>query len=409
MILIKDGKILITEMNGKQVAILTDGKNIRRIHCSAAGNIPVGTVLIGSVVRYLPSIHAAFLNVGGKVEYYLPIPESDREPLHLCDHSFNGRLNAGELVLVQVVTEQAGQKQPGLSGQISLQGIYCVVNSDASGLAVSHKLSRRVQHEWNENKVLRSLAEKYQIIIRTNSVTDSEERDLTEDEISRTENEAKELCEKLDDIFSRYVHLRRGAKLFEPKSEISSFISNIPFGAYSELVTDINDIYYDIVNMCNEGVIPEDKTVRLYNDESYPMNAAYSLNSAIHALLEKKVWMRSGSFLYIEQTEALCAIDVNTGKNINGKNKEDTVFRTNMEAADAIAVQLTARNISGIILVDFINMQEQEHIDALKKHMEELLVNDCVEAKCIDITSLGLMEITREKKYKRFSEQWLVY
>jgi ribonuclease G len=405
----KDGKIIITEMNGKQIAMLTDGRNIRRIHCSSAGSISVGTVVVGSVVRYLPSIHAAFIDIGGKAEYYLPVPESDREPLHLCGREYNGRLNSGELVLAQVATEPSGQKQPGLSGQISLQGVYCVVNSDAEGLAVSHKLSRRIQHEWNENKKLRSLAEKYQIIIRTNSVSDTEETDLTEEEVLRTENEASDLCEKLDDIFLRYKHLVKGSRLYVPQSEINSFISNIPFGAYSEIVTDIPDIYPQIIKLSDEDVISSEKNIRLYSDKDYPLSAAYSLNNAIHALLEKKVWLKSGSFLYIEQTEALCAIDVNTGKNISGKNKEETVFKTNMEAADAIAVQLTARNISGMILVDFINMQEQSHIDALMKHMEELLVNDCVEAKCVDYTRLGLMEITREKKYKRFSEQWLVY
>lgn len=403
------GNIIITEINDKSVAMLLDGRHIKRIHCCAAGNVPVGTVIIGSVVKYLPSIHAAFIDDGGKNEYYLPVPENGKDPLHLCDREFDGRLCNGELVMAQVATEPSRQKQPGLSGQISLQGVYCVVNSDASGLAVSHKISRRIQHEWNEDELLRSLSKKYQIIIRTNSVSDTDARELTDEERVRTEKEASALCLKMDEIFAHYRQRTKGSRLYEPSSEMDTFISSIPYASYSSIITDVRRIYDDLNQSHIGGAVPADKEIRFYNDASYSLSAAYSLETCIHSLLEKKVWLKSGSFLYIEQTEALCAIDVNTGKNINGVNKEDTVYHTNMEAADAIAEQIMARNISGMILIDFINMHEQQHIDMLLSHMRELLTQDNVEAKCIDITKLGLMEITREKKYRRFSEQWLVY
>lgn len=404
-----DGKIIITELNGKEVSLLKSGKQIKRIHCCSSGNISVGTVLIGSVVRFIPSIHAAFIDVGGKAEYYLPVDDRYDDKIYLCDRDFDGTLRPGELVMAQVATESTRQKQPGLSSCISLQGYFCVVNSDATGLCVSHKLSRKVQHEWDRNDVLRKLAQRYQIIIRTNSVADPEEDSISELETVKVEQEASGLCDKMDYIFAHYKQRTKGTRLFEPVSEMRTFISNIPAYSYSEIVTDQKDIYDNLVKAHDNGMLPKDIETRFYEDESYPISSMYSLDSMIHALLEKKVWLKSGSFLYIEQTEALCAIDVNTGKNITGKNKEDTVFRTNMEAADAIAVQLTARNISGMILVDFINMQEQSHIDALMARMKELLTKDCVEAKCIDFTKLGLMEITREKRYKRFSEQWLVY
>ena len=404
-----DGRIIITELNGKSVSLLMIGKQIRRIHCCASGEISVGTVVIGSVVRYIPSIHAAFIDVGSKTEYYLPIDERYNEKVYLCDREYDGNLRSGELVMAQVTTEPTRQKQPGLSSSISLQGYLCVINSDATGLCVSHKLSRKVQHEWNENEILRELSKRYQIIIRTNAVTDPNEDELSAEEKIRAEKEASELCSKMDNIFDHYRQRTKGSKLFEPTSEIRTFISNIPAYSYYEIVTDQKDIFERLEKARMEGLIPEGKSIRFYDDSSYPITALYSLETAIHSLLEKKVWLKSGSFLYIEQTEALCAIDVNTGKNINGRNKEDTVFRTNMEAADAIAVQLTARNISGMILVDFINMEEQSHIDELLSHMKDLLSKDCVESKCIDITKLGLMEITREKKYKRFSEQWLTY
>ena len=104
-----DGRIIITELNGKSVSLLMIGKQIRRIHCCASGEISVGTVVIGSVVRYIPSIHAAFIDVGSKTEYYLPIDERYNEKVYLCDREYDGNLRSGELVMAQVATEPTRQ------------------------------------------------------------------------------------------------------------------------------------------------------------------------------------------------------------------------------------------------------------------------------------------------------------
>lgn len=136
-----------------------------------------------------------------------------------------------------------------------------------------------------------------------------------------------------------------------------------------------------------------------------PLHKLYSVETRIQELLSRRVWLQSGAYLVIEPTEALTAIDVNTGKYEAGKSKEATYLKINLEAAEAIAWALRARNLSGIILVDFINMQKKEHNEQLTAYMKALLQKDIVPAYVVDITGLGLMEITRKKQHKSFAEQ----
>ena len=170
---------------------------------------------------------------------------------------------------------------------------------------------------------------------------------------------------------------------------------------YDEIITDRKEIY--------DMLLSDERTkncpIRYYEDKMLPLHKLYSVETRIQELLSRRVWLQSGAYLVIEPTEALTAIDVNTGKYEAGKNKEATYLKINLEAAEAIAWALRARNLSGIILVDFINMQKKEHNEQLTAYMKALLQKDTVPAYVVDITGLGLMEITRKKQHKSFAEQ----
>ena len=140
-------------------------------------------------------------------------------------------------------------------------------------------------------------------------------------------------------------------------------------------------------------------------DERLPLHKLYSVETRLQEALGKKVWLKSGGYLVIEPTEALTVIDVNTGKLASGKDMEQTWLRINMEAAEEIALQLALRNISGIIIVDFINMKPEEHNKKLMSHFGNLLKQDAVRTELMDITALGLVEITRMKTSKPLREQ----
>ena len=189
--------------------------------------------------------------------------------------------------------------------------------------------------------------------------------------------------------------------LYQSEPEYLSFVKNCYQSEYDEIVTDRKDIYETLL----ASEYTKSCRVRLYEDTMLPLYKLYSVETRIQELLSKKVWLKSGAYLIIEQTEALVAIDVNTGKYEAGKEKEATYLKINLEAADAIAEAIRARNLSGMILVDFINMRKKEHIKQLTESMKAFLAKDSVPSFFVDITGLGLMEITRKKKSKSFAEQ----
>lgn len=152
--------------------------------------------------------------------------------------------------------------------------------------------------------------------------------------------------------------------------------------------------------------MPKDaEKVRLYEDRMLPLKALYRLEKGLDDGLCEKVWLKSGAYLVIEPTEALTVIDVNTGKYTGGSKKQKVIQKINQEAAKEIARQLRLRNLSGIILVDFVDMKEKEAQEELLAFMRELLKKDPMKAAAVDLTSLGLMELTRKKQRKPLLEQ----
>ena len=145
----------------------------------------------------------------------------------------------------------------------------------------------------------------------------------------------------------------------------------------------------------------------LYQDPLLPLRNLYSLNSLMDSLKNQTVWLKSGGFLVIQQTEAFVVIDVNTGKYSGSKTTEESFRRINREAAEEIAVQIRLRQLSGIILVDFINMEQPLYQKELMEYLQALVREDPVKTKVVDITRLHIVEMTRQKEKKSFTEQLL--
>ncbi|MFW5668145.1 MAG: ribonuclease E/G, partial [Acetivibrio ethanolgignens] len=146
--------------------------------------------------------------------------------------------------------------------------------------------------------------------------------------------------------------------------------------------------------------------LRLYEDETTDLNRLYGIETSLSKVVAKQVWLKSGGTLVIEPTEALTVIDVNTGKAIKGNKKvQETFFKVNLEAAKEIAFQLRLRNLSGIIIVDFIDLDSEEHKKELLRALKEYLKEDPLKAVVVDMTPLGLVEITRKKLRKPLHEQ----
>ena len=175
--------------------------------------------------------------------------------------------------------------------------------------------------------------------------------------------------------------------------------------SYDEIITDCQDIYLNLKQYFENNSLTEYGSLRLYNDDRITLSNLYGIPSKIEMALGSRVWLKSGGYLVIEPTEALTVIDVNSGKYESKKGTPDnSAYKINMEAAEEIAYQLKLRNLSGIIIVDFINMKKNDN-EQLLSYLKKLCRKDSVPTDVVDMTPLGLVEITRKKINKTLKEQ----
>ncbi len=407
------GKILILKLYDKLFSILlcrnhilsiqaddlTDAltKDLQKERIASA----IGNIYIGKVQNTAPNIGAAFVEISKGVLTFLPLVEA--KDAIITNRCADGTLKTGDELLVQLVKEPIKTKLAGVSARLSLAGAYTVIspitqtqdNTDSDpgrNIKISAKLGTKYKHLFKNTLPLQEIARHFNVTIRTNAgiVTD----------ISVVTSEAQKLASHLEHILQTGDKRTCFSCLYQNESSCLSFVKNCYLSEYDEIITDEKEIY--------ELLAADAKTaslVRFYEDEKLPLYKLYSIETRIRELTDKKVWLKSGAYLIIEQTEALVSIDVNTGKYESRKEQEATYLKINLEAAEAIAEALRARNLSGMILIDFINMKRKEHTGQLMEYMKTLLKKDPVPAYVVDITGLGLMELTRQKRNKSFAEQ----
>ena len=222
----------------------------------------------------------------------------------------------------------------------------------------------------------------------------------------------EEILEELKNLQSRYEALLKKGRsrvcfslLEEHMPEYLQTLQNVYTQALDEIVTDDAEVFQAVQNYLNcygEYEIP----LRFYEDKLLPLSKLYSLESVLERSLQERVWLKSGGFLVIQPTEAFVCIDVNTGKFSGKKEIQETFRKINLEAAKEIAWQLRLRNLSGIILIDFINMEDQEDKRELLHTLQAYLNQDPIKSTVIDITPLNIVEVTRKKVRKPLLEEW---
>lgn len=401
------GKILILKLYHKIFSILISDNQIRAIQVEDHQVVGLGSIYVGKVQNVSTNIGAVFVEIRKGELTFLPLTEA-KDAVLLNRHS-DGSIKSGDELLVQLVKEPVKTKLPGVSTKLSLAGSYVVVeyrrpnpvvlsetaeekHKRVDHIRISAKLGTKHRHLYQELEPLKEIAERFDIIIRTNAASAGNPAEIV--------TEAKSLAAQMEHILKVGDKRTCFSCLHQSEPEYLAFVKNSYLSEYDEIVTDEREIYDRLMESSMSS-----NNIRYYEDSMLPLCKLYAVETRIKELLDKKVWLKSGAYLVIEQTEALIAIDVNTGKYETRKNQEETYFKINLEAAEAIATALRARNLSGMILVDFINMEKKEHVKQLIETMKSFLKNDSVPAYVVDITGLGLMEITRKKKNKSFAEQ----
>ena len=360
----------------------------------AKQEICIGDIYLGRVNKLLPNIKACFVQIGGKEEVFLPFDET------------TGSLKSGDSILVQIKKEASKGKQALGTTKLSIAGMYCVLNAEKHSIEVSKKLSGEQRNYWKQalRQILeddsfsveeKELLNKYCLILRTNVSENTQILDVQKEWIK--------LSGQMDFILEKGKFQSLFKRVYRDKSAYVQHILNCSQKNLEEIIIDDAEIYNEVKDAFAMSETMQEK-IRFYQDD-FPLSKLYSLETKMTEALAAKVWLKSGGFLMIEPTEALTVIDVNSGKFEKKSDAEEYYRKVNEEAAVEIARQLKLRNISGIIIVDFINMSRRENQEALLDFLSGLVAKDKIKTYVIGMTSLGLVEITREKKEKPLWEQ----
>ena len=384
-------QFVFTEWNKKKLGILFEDGKVMEIRCYEADSI-LGNVYRARVSNLSPNINAAFVDIKKGESCYLSMDDYHGE-----------KLKVGDLVTVQVVRDKIKTKRYAVTTDISLQGDYAVTTLFAP-VGVSSKITDSARKK--ELKTLMQnllIAEQdAQFYLAEGNVAEIERiKKLTLGGIIRTQAEHAEdaaitreiegQARLLYSIMKKSEYATQYTCLYHTEVEYIKDIRRMHALQDVEIVTDIPEV--------TEAI----SEIPLYTDE-YTLTLRYSLASLLEKTLSKRAYLKSGAYLVIEPTEAMTVIDVNSGKSIKGKNAEEQFLKINIEAAKEIARQLRLRNISGIVMIDFINMKEESHNHELMKNLAEYVRTDPVRTTVVDMTKLGLVELTRQKGKRALHE-----
>lgn len=372
------------------VAALSEEERIVEIRLESDQEKSIlGNIYTGQVENIASNIQAAFVQIEPGKRCYYPLAEAQRA-VFSAGRKGNGPLRPGDELLVQVSRDAMKGKLPALTSNLNFTGRYLVLTTGDKKFGLSSKLAQEDCHRlsgWLKEEAERPDKE-FGIIVRTNAADASKEEILKE-------------LEWLKGRYHKAVVQGRNRTCFSLVLETEPFYVAAVRDAYGrdldEIITDVPEIREMILGYLEE-ISPELKEkLRFYQDKLLPLYKLYRVETALDAIQKEKVWLNSGGFLVIQQTEAFVSIDVNSGKYTGKKKMEETFRKINLEAAAEISRQLRLRNLSGIILIDFINMENPDHREELFHVLQKLLRKDPIKSRAIDITPLHILEMTRKK------------
>lgn len=376
-----------------QIIALLEDNRLLEVNCEDVSNTSIlGNVYIGKVKRILEKIGAIFVEIAPNQMTYLPFDEAkDAWMVKQCRPN---QLTEEDEIVVQVVKEAVKTKDPNVSTNICIKGNALILTTGNKKLGISKKLESR-KRSYFQSLFEEKVGDGFGLIVRTNAGNYSKEQ----------------ILEEYQTIFDEYEHLRKYSKhrtcyscLYREPSKAVAGVRDYLTLQPEKIVTDDAEVFEELRQVFSGEAALRESRIEFYEDDMLSLTALYGLRSKLEEALNERVWLKSGAYLVIQPTEALTVIDVNSGKCMKGKQK-DFYLKINMEAAEEIARQLRLRNISGICLVDFINMDTEEAKEELVRMLKLYLAKDTVPAVFVDFTKLGLAEITRKKVKKPLWEQ----
>ncbi len=377
----------------KRIAVLHDGNLVELYTETNDSENIVGNIYKGIVRNVLPGLGAAFVDIGvnrtALIHYsdlnfrFLDTNFSKKE---LTQEEIDKVLYPSQEIIVQVKKNPIGNKGARLTGHIHIPGKYIVLMPKKRNIAISKKITSSKDKQFLKSLIAQIKDKDVGIIIRT------EAKNILEDEIK---NEYKTLLRMWKLIEKQYNYAKAPVCLYN-RNDISDTLVRDLFSAKIDRVVVDDKSFMESLQNRLKNINSELLTKIEYYSETTPIFDAYGIEKEIEKIFLRKIPLPSGGNITIDYTEAFTAIDVNTGKYIGSDNYSETIKKTNLEATEEIAKQIKLRDISGIIVVDFIDMTNQEDKDEVLKTLKKYLKNDKGKSKVYPFTNLGLVEISRK-------------
>ncbi|MBS6506614.1 MAG: Rne/Rng family ribonuclease [Paraclostridium bifermentans] len=368
-------------VNSQKVAVLEDGK-LSELFIESNSSKNVSNIYRGVVKKVLKGIEAYFVDIGSEKLAYLSMKK-------------NEEVKCGQDILVQVNKEAIGTKGAKLNTEISFAGRYLVYIPSNDRLTISNKIKLE-KERFRLKKIVQGVDEEFTGIIRTEAVGCSKEE---------IEQDIFDLKEKYNRVLKEYK-LGIGPKLLYKDLDFASkYVKDNVNDSVLKIIVNNNDKYEELKNIL--GHIDKNYKDKLLLENNKDVFDLHSVQSQIDKCLNRKVWLKSGGYLIIDKTEALTVIDVNTGKFTGNSNLEETIYQTNLEAAIEISKLLRIRDIAGIIIVDFIDMQKNEYKKNLLEVLSKETDKDRRKTNVMGMTKLGLVEIARRREKDSIDNYYL--
>lgn len=411
----KSELVVNVQSSDVSIALLEDSRLVSMQKESRNASYAVGDIYLAKVKKIMPGLNASFVNVGHEKEAFLHyldlgshfssyhafvkqlfddkkhlpslskmklLPDIDKQG------SIGELLQPGSELLVQIVKEPISTKGPRLTTEITFTGRYLVLIPFCDNISISQKI-KSTEEKLRLRQLISSIKPKnFGVIVRT-SAEGKKVADLN--------HELKTLLKCWDDTIAKAQKAEAPALLFEEESRIVSVLRDIFSPTFENVYVDDADTFAQISKYVNL-IAPERKDiVKLYEDD-VPIFDHFNITKQIKSSFGKTVSFKSGAYIIIEHTEALHVIDVNSGNRTKaGSDQESNALDVNLRAADEIARQLRLRDIGGIIVIDFIDMNKAEHRQRLYEHMKEVMANDRARHNILQLSKFGLMQITRQR------------
>lgn len=407
--------VITSRPNEVQIALLEDKKLVELQNEKQTEQFSVGNIYLGKVRKIMPGLNAAFVNIGSDKDaflHYLDIGPNtptfneylkrvtsggkqslasiERKPQLEKVGKISEVLSPGQTILVQIAKESISTKGPRVTTDVSLAGRYAVLVPYADKVLISQKIKGSVERKRLRDLVNGLKPKHFGVIVRTIALGKSAEE---------IENDIRNLLDRWQSMVDKIAVSQAPAKVASELDRTTAFIRDLLNDSFHAIYTDDREIYNEVRNYIKSFSTKKDATdiVKLYKEKA-PIFEHFNVAKQIKGSFGKVVTIKNGIYLIIEQTEALCVIDVNSGNRVKSSNsQEENALHVNLAAAGEIARQMRLRDIGGIIVIDFIDMASATNRMALYKAMCDLMKSDRARHTVLQLSKFGLMQITRQR------------